>query len=555
MTRLSRRTFTAGSAAALTVATFTGCSFDRGGSGEGGGEDEPREIHWLGWGGTTWNQNFNLFSPTGVNVTPGTSFIYEPLLRVDRSTAGELLGHLAEAWEFNEEGTELTFTLVSDITWSDGEPFTADDVKFTWDLVLSGETPESYPFTSVEAPDEHTVVVAYDEPNFADLVGFATRQIVPEHLWADEDVHTWTNPEPVGTGPGELASFSPQQIAFDLRDDYWGGPPSGPDQVVMHASTGDAAKQQIIDGTLDVGGIGWENADEEFIALDPENNVYEFFPVGTATGLVFNTTEAPYDDPYVRRALRASADLATAAEVAAVGYDVPTYAGLDADVYADVLADDQEQTQDVDYALAQLDEGGWTVTDAGALEKDGETYELRCDAYQPYAEWVTTAQVLADQWDETLGLSVAVNQMADAPFTEASSTGNFGMITTEAVGGNMPYDVFNTLAADSFTPIGEQAIWNYGRFSNEEYDEVVRELGSIPAGEDVDRSRELIVRAQEILTEEAPFIATATAGWKLVINEQNWTNFPSLDGGFDYGPNATVPADAVLTLMNLEPKS
>lgn len=555
MTRLTRRTFAAGSTAALAATALAACSFDRGGSGGGEGEDTPREIHWLGWGGTTWNQNFNLFSPTGVNVTPGTSFVYEPLIREDRSTAGELIGHLAESWEFNEDGTELTFTLVSDVAWSDGEPFTSKDVKFTWDLVLAGETPDSYPFASVEAPEDLTVVVTYDEPNFADLVGFATRQIVPEHEWADQDVRTWTNPEPIGTGPGVLASFSPQQIAFDLREDYWGGAPTGPNKLLIHAGTGDAAKQQIIDGTLDVGGMGWENAQEEFIALAPEDHVYEFFPTGASDALIFNVTQAPYDDAYVRRALRAAADLATAAEVVAVGYEVPTLAGLDPTVFSDLLPEVHEHAQDVDYALAQLEEGGWAVTDSGALEKDGETYELRYDIYQPYAEWVTTGQILADQWRDVLGLSVSVNQMADAPFTEASSIGDFGMISYSPYVGSMPYDLFNSLSSQLFTPLGEQGIYNYGRFQHEEYDELVRELGAIPAGEDAERSRELIIRLQEIITDEAPFIATATAGWKLVVNEQNWTNFPSVDGGSDYAPNATLPADGILTMMNLEPKN
>ena len=553
MTRFTRRTFAAGSAATLTAAALAACSFDRG-TGGGDGEEAPREIHWLGWGGTTWNQNFNLFSPTGVNVTPGTSYVYEPLVRVDRSTAGELLPHLAESWAFNEDDTELTFTLRSDVTWSDGESFTAGDVKFTWDLVLSGETPNSYPFASVETPDDQTVVVTYEESNFADLAGFATRQIVPEHVWADQDVRTWTNPEPVGTGPGVLASFSPQQIAFDLREDYWGGAPSGPNKLFMHASTGDAAKQQIIDGTLDVGGMGWENAEEEFVALDPENNVYEFFPTGASDGLIFNMTQAPYDDVHVRRALRAAVDLAVAAEVTAVGYGVPTSAGLDPTVFSDMLAENQEQSQDIEYAKAQLEEGGWTVTDAGALEKDGETYELRYDVYQPYAEWVTTGQILADQWDTALGLKVSVNQMADAPFTEASSTGDFGMLSYYPFSGSMPYDMFATMSDLQFTPIGEQAIWNYGRFQNEEYDELVHELGAIPAGEDVERSHELIIRIQEILTEEAPFIPTATSGWKLVANEQNWTGYPTVEGGFDYAPNAPMPADGILTLMNLRPK-
>ncbi|WP_232549915.1 ABC transporter substrate-binding protein [Propioniciclava soli] len=540
----------AGAMAASLCLALGACSTE-GGPGSSPEGDAPRVLNQVGWGGTTWNQNFNLFSPTGVSVTPGTAYIYEPLIRVNRIAAGEMMPYLAESWEFNDAGTELTFTLRDDVTWSDGEPFTSADVKFTWDLVLSGETPASYPFTSVETPDEHTVVVTYEEQSFQDLVGFSTRRIVPAHVWENQDVRTWTNPEPVGTGPATVSQFSPQQITFDIRDDWWGGESKGLDQLNMHAITGDATKSQIISGQVDYGTFGWANAQQEFVDLAPETNFYGFYPVGTADGLIFNVEQAPYNDVHVRRALRAAVDLETAAEIVAVGYGVPSEAALDPVVYADQLAPNSEHRYDPEYAQSELQAGGWTVSDGQLVGPDGQSHSLRYDVYQPYDEWVRTGTILADQWQRNLGLEVAVNQMADAPFSEASTTGNFGMLSSSPTGGSTPYQVFNSLGEETYVPLGEQAINNYGRWQNEEYNAIVTELAGIAPGSDDARARELSIRAQEILIDEAPFIATATAGWKAVINGQHWTNFP-VPGEDDYAPNPTLPADAALTIMNIE---
>ena len=545
--------------AAVVVATLAlmlgACSTERGPGGEDGGKQEaPKILNQVGWGGTTWNQNFNLFSPTGVSVTPGTAYIYEPLIRSDRTAAGEFLPYLAESWEFNDDGTQLTFKLREDVKWSDGEPFTSADVKYTWDLVLSGETPKVYPFASVEAPDEHTVVVKYSERAYQDLVGFATRQIVPEHVWTDQDVRTWANPEPVGTGPAVVSKFTPQQIVFDIRDDWWGGDSKGLDQLAMHAVTGDAVHSQIISGQVDFATVGWANAQTEFVDVDPENNFYGFYPVGTSDGLVFNVEEAPYNDVHVRRALRAAVDLAKTAEIVAVGYDVPTAAGVDLTVYSDQLAADSEHVYDADYAKSELAAGGWSVKDGQLVSADGESFSLRYDVYQPYDEWVRTGTLMADQWRENLALEVTVNQMADAPFSEASTTGNFGMLSGSPVGGSTPYDVWDSLAKATYVPLGEQAVNNYGRWQNDEYNQVVEELAGIAPGSDDSRAKELSVRAQEILVDEAPFIATATAGWKAVINGTRWGGFP-VPGEDDYAPNGTLPADAVLTVMNLTPRN
>lgn len=90
-------------------------------------------------------------------------------------------------------------------------------------------------------------------------------------------------------------------------------------------------------------------------------------------------------------------------------------------------------------------------------------------------------------------------------------------------------------------------------FTHDRLDEIGAELARIPPGEDEEEMRRLAVEAQEILAEECPFIGTATAGWKAVFNKTRWDNWPVM-GETTYVPNNTLPSDAILTLMNVEPR-
>lgn len=549
---MRRRTLITGTLASAAALTAAGCSFDRGSSAGSASGEAPTEVNIAGWGGTQWTRNFNLFSPTATAVTPGTAFFYEPLVRLDRTSAGVVLPYLAEEWEFSEDGTELTFTLREDVTWSDGEPFTAQDVAFTWQLVIDGETNTAYPFVAVEASDDTHVTVTYDKPSFTDLVPFAARQIVPKHIWENEDPAAYTNEEPVGTGAFVLDSFSPQQVALRAREDYWGEAINGVQVVKILAMGPDAAKDALIKGDVDYGTMGWENGEEEFVALDPENNEYTFYPTGNSDGILFNTLVAPYDDPAVRRALRDCLDLQAAADVVKVGYEIPTKAGIDAGVYSEVLAPDQEQSQDVEAAKADLAEAGWSIEN-GQLVKDGESYAVRYDVYQPYTEWVLTGQLLADQWKNTLGLDVQVNQLADQPYTDVQESGEYGMLSGGTNSGSSIAEVVRHYDMRLVGEPGDNANGNDSFFQHERLTEIGDELTGIEPGEELERVRELAIEAQEILAEEAPFIPTATSGWKAVFNKSSWKGWP-VSGETTFVANNTLPADAVQALVALEPK-
>jgi peptide/nickel transport system substrate-binding protein len=154
--------------------------------------------------GTTYPRNFNVVGPA-TQKTPGASLIYEPLVRTDYSDGATTKPWLAESWEYTDGGATLEFTIRDDVTFSDGKPLTADDVVFSLDLPLdqpafniAGVT-----YTGVEKTGDRTVAVHFGGPAYSELNQFANPQLpmVPKHIWAAQDLNTWTNPDPVGTGP------------------------------------------------------------------------------------------------------------------------------------------------------------------------------------------------------------------------------------------------------------------------------------------------------------------------------------------------------------------
>ena len=99
------------------------------------------------------------------------------------------------------DGKSVTFTLRDGVKWSDGKPFTADDVAFTFDL--QKELLGGLEFLdSVEAVDDRTVDFTFNTPFTPGLYEVGQQIIIPKHIWESiDDPANETNPTPVGTGP------------------------------------------------------------------------------------------------------------------------------------------------------------------------------------------------------------------------------------------------------------------------------------------------------------------------------------------------------------------
>jgi peptide/nickel transport system substrate-binding protein len=146
-------------------------------------------------------------------------------------------GELAESWEINEDATQYTIHLREGVLWHDGEPFTSEDVKFTIELAAH---PDSVSYigakftgvTSIETPDDLTVVLNLEQGNATLLDAFTFLVMLPQHALADIApadllVSTWWQENPIGTGPFKWKAYEPgQYVELEAFEDYWRGRPA-----------------------------------------------------------------------------------------------------------------------------------------------------------------------------------------------------------------------------------------------------------------------------------------------------------------------------------------
>lgn len=212
-----------------------------------------------------------LYTPMGSDIdtlnlfTQGTTYssyilshVYDSLVQYDVDNVPQPV--LCSAWEDDVTGEIWTFTLREGIVWHDGTPFTADDVIFTWTLLLDDDTipRRSWIFDWIDGftkIDETHVSVDFSyAPGFSDvMIDFATQWIIPEHIWETVDVLTFTNDEAIGCGPFKLAEYEPAQFfRFEAHTEYHLDGPYLAEKVVQIVRETEAGYYALSTGALDV---------------------------------------------------------------------------------------------------------------------------------------------------------------------------------------------------------------------------------------------------------------------------------------------------------------
>ena len=129
-----------------------------------------------------------------------------------RDGEGNLVPALAESYTYDDAAMTYTFRLKENVKWHDGEPFTAEDVKFTIEAIMNPENgsenaPNYEEIASINVLGDYEIAFTLSEPNFA-FLDYMTMSIMPAHLLEGEDM--WESDffkKPVGTGPYKLDSW------------------------------------------------------------------------------------------------------------------------------------------------------------------------------------------------------------------------------------------------------------------------------------------------------------------------------------------------------------
>ena len=212
---------------AIILAGSTGCGHSTLSENKNGNQDRPVVVNLEGgdWGYPTPFSHY----ARGPGLYKMT-LIFDSLL--ERGEEG-YIPWLAEDWDISEDGLTYTFTLRENVKWQDGQPMTAEDVKFSFEYfaeyppVFSDLTVDGKHFIqSVETVDEKTVKLKVEKPLAILLGKIGSTRIIPKHIWEKvEDPQKFNTPEAViGTGPYVLKDYIKEQGAyqFEAFKDFWG---------------------------------------------------------------------------------------------------------------------------------------------------------------------------------------------------------------------------------------------------------------------------------------------------------------------------------------------
>lgn len=219
----------------------------------------------------------------------------------------EPVPELASSWKVADDGKTITFTLRKGVTWHDGEPFTAKDVKFTFDAIRNA--PKSVwkaymaSVASIETPDAHTVIVSYEKP-YAPALKTWTVGILPAHVYGEEALaESPANQQPIGTGPYKLARWElGKLILLSVNESWWYGR-ANIDSIEFRFGVDDAVAQ-LRAHKLDFAQIRdihtWREMQNPALREDfaSTSAVEAHFRT-----IAWNTQKAPFDNPKVRIAL------------------------------------------------------------------------------------------------------------------------------------------------------------------------------------------------------------------------------------------------------------
>ena len=350
---------------------------------------------------------------TDAAAVPVNRFIYDALTRPDPETY-KPQPDLATDWSVSDDGLTWTFHLVDGATWHDGEPFTAADVKFTYDTILdpANNSPRRSAIAIIDAVtvvDDHTVTFHLTSPlaSFPSIASYNVG-IVPEHVLAGQDIAAATDfntRHPISTGPYMVESVTPgSQYVFVANPDYFLGRPKIDRVIFKVLPDVNTQVAQLLSGELDFAVVQPTNLP----ALTRNPNVkIQTVPYLGFEHLSFDYANPLFQDARVRTAMIYGLDRQGIVDSVLGGHGMVAATPIPPVFPWAYNGDLTPRPFDPTKAKELLAEAGWTPGADGILQKDGEpfAFTIGVDKGDPTRERIS---LIAQQAYQALGMKVDV---------------------------------------------------------------------------------------------------------------------------------------------------
>lgn len=515
---------------------------------------------------TAFAEVYNPFNQTA-DVRSVRDFMFEQLVVFNRMQGGRPEYRLAESFEYSDDLKSVTFKIRDGVKWSDGETLDANDVYFTFNLIKEHAALDTRAIweklESVELIDDSHVKVNYKEASTGLIFDVARLHTVPEHIWSSvEDPVSFTNPNPVGSGPlTEIRRFTPQEYVQCRNPNYFQADALKVDCMRFpQIANNDQALAAAAKGELDWFGSFLPDIEKTYVAKDPENHKY-WFPGGSL--VVFNMNlnaseegnKEAFNDVNFRRAFSMAMDRQAMVDIAGYGYPTinkyPSGLGRGYHAWNNPEADAQfgKYTEyDIAGAAALLAEAGYKDADGDGFIDTPSGKPISFDLIVPngWTDWVNTVQLAVEGLQE-VGVNASVATPEAAAWTQQLMDGSYQAAINALVVGVTPHMAFDTFhsskaMASRFSVTG---------YTNTELDGL---LDSFFKTSEEAEQRKIMDEIQMILSRDMPHVP--------VFNNPYWYQYNTarFEGFFSADNDVAVPTvhdgnpERILHLLALKPK-
>ena len=508
----------------------------------------------------SWVRNFNPLSPAGAARWPTSAGIYEPLF-IYNSMSGEYVPWLALDYNWDKGNRVLEMLIRDGIKWSDGKPFSADDVAFTFNVKRKHralDTRDSWGYLKeVVAVSDTIVRFKFKRIYVPGFDALATQSIVAKHIWNKiDDPVKYSNPNPIGTGPfTEIIRFDSQLWELGKNPNYWQkGKPHINKLIFPTYPSNEQVTLALLSGNLDWAGAFIPAVDRVFVSKDTEHHQYWFPLTGHTTFLHTNTKDPILSDVRVRKAISYAIDRELVVKVGMYNYTEPAHvsgvSGPMSKWHSPYLNQREDWTvYDPVKANMLLNDAGFLKNETGLrYTQDGLPLELDIIIVSGWSDWIRSAQVVSQNL-KNVGIEAKVKTYDFGAWISRMQKGEFELAIGWAEKGATPYALYKGMMSSEYLqPIGETADVNWHRFSVASADSLFRKYEQTSNQKEI---LEIIYELQHLFIEHAPSVPLfAEPAWA-ECNTKFFTNFPSAENPYaTLSPN--YPPENLFVLVNVQ---
>ena len=411
----------------------------------------------------------------------------------------------AESYRVEDGGKKLSFVLQKGIMWQDGVELTADDVEFTYQLMIAKTTPTPYAedFLTVKEfrkTGRYGFEVYYDQP-YARAQSTWMGAILPKHALEGEDLlNTKYTRNPVSSGTHILTNWSPgTRLEFQANQNYFEGRPYI-DQIISRVIPDISTMfLELKAGKLDMMGLSPYQYTRQTSGdrWDEQYNKYQYLSFGY-TYIGYNLKNPLFEDVRVRRAIAHAVDKKGIIHGVLMGLGQPTIGPYKPGTWP-YNTEIEDYAFDPELARALLSEAGWNEKNSdGILVKDGRPFSFTLMTNQGNEQRIKIATIIQNQLEE-VGIEVRIRTVEWAAFIEKFiNPRNFDAIV---MGWNITQDPDNYDVWHSSKYEG--AGLNFGGYSNPEVDELLVKGRHML---DPEERKPVYWRIQELIHEDQPYL-------------------------------------------------